>query len=141
MNTPVYKVLIIDDDVDVRDAIRRVLERAGYLVRASANAVDALSALHLESAHVVITDIIMPKINGVEAIRSILQEFPEVRIVAISGGGNFGIDSYKPNAITTTAYLAAAERAGAHSVLTKPFESADLVRAVQTVLGMGSGLH
>jgi hypothetical protein len=64
-----------------------------------------------------------------------------VRIIAISGGGNFGVDSYKPNAITTTAYLAAAERAGAHYVLSKPFESAELVRAVEQVLGSGNALH
>jgi CheY-like chemotaxis protein len=136
-----HQVLVIDDDVDVRDAIRRVLERAGYGVRTSADAMEAVAELNREPVHVVITDIIMPKLNGVEAIRSILKDFPDVRIIAISGGGNFGIDSYKPNAITTTAYLAAAERAGAHYVLSKPFESAELVHAVERVLGVGTSLH
>ena len=136
-----FQVLIIDDDTDVRDAIRRVLEGAGYAVRASADAPEALAQLARRSADVVITDIIMPKQNGVEAIRSIAREFPQVRIIAISGGGNFGVGSYKPNAITTTAYLAAAERAGAHLVLTKPFESADLVQAVERVLATGRALH
>lgn len=136
-----YQVLVIDDDVDVRDAIRRVLERAGFGVRTSADVLEALNELNRRAAHVVITDIIMPKINGVEAIRSILEGFPDVRIIAISGGGNFGITSYKPNAITTTAYLAAAERAGAHCILTKPFESADLVRAVEQVLAEGRAIH
>lgn len=134
-------VLVIDDDVDVRDAIRRVLERAGYAVRTSADAPEAINELNRRSADVIITDIIMPKVNGVEAIRAILKDFPAVRIIAISGGGNFGITSYKPNAITTTAYLAAAERAGAHCVLTKPFESGDLVRAVEQVLAMGQPIH
>jgi CheY-like chemotaxis protein len=60
-----------------------------------------------------------------------------VRIVAISGGGNFGITEYQPTAITTTAYLASAERAGAHLVLTKPFEAVDLIQAVEKVLGVG----
>jgi two-component system, NtrC family, response regulator AtoC len=137
----VYQVLVIDDDVDVRDAIRRVLERAGFGVRSCADVMEALNELNRRAAHVVITDIIMPKINGVEAIRSILEGFPDVRIIAISGGGNFGITSYKPNAITTTAYLAAAERAGAHCILTKPFESADLVRAVEHVLVEGRAIH
>ena len=136
-----YEVLVIDDDADVRDAIKRVLERAGFAVRTSMDAVAALSELSRRSADVVITDIIMPKVNGVEAIRSILEGFPGVKIIAISGGGNFGIGSYKPNAITTTAYLAAAERAGAHNVLTKPFDSADLVRAVEQVLGPGRAIH
>jgi CheY-like chemotaxis protein len=137
----VHQVLVIDDDADVRDAIRRVLERAGYVVRTSADAVEALNQLNNQPVHVIITDIIMPKVNGVEAIRAILKDFPDVRIIAISGGGNFGIDSYKPNAITTTAYLAAAERAGAHYVLSKPFESADIVHAVEHVLAMGQALH
>jgi CheY-like chemotaxis protein len=135
------QVFVIDDDVDVRDAIKRVLERAGYAVRTSPDAVQAMQELNRQPAHVVITDVIMPKVNGVEAIRSLLNDFPSMRIIAISGGGNFGIDSYKPNAITTTAYLAAAKRAGAHLVLTKPFESTDLVQAIEKVLAMGQSIH
>jgi CheY-like chemotaxis protein len=134
------QILVIDDDADVRDIIRRFLELAGYEVRTSADAVEAVTQLNLQPVHVVITDMIMPKVNGVEAIRIILKDFPDVRIIAMSGGGNFG-DSYKPNAITTTAYLAVAERAGAHYALSKPFESAELVRAVDQVLGRGRALH
>jgi CheY-like chemotaxis protein len=130
-------VLVVDDELDVRDAIKRVLDRAGYSVRTTAGPADALEELRRCHADVVITDIIMPKINGVEAIESIRKEFPAVRIIAISGGGNFGITAYQPAAITTSAYLAAAERAGAHLVLTKPFESKDLLRAVEQVLGVG----
>lgn len=132
-------VLVIDDDRDVRDAIKRVLERAGYHVRLFDNAADAVAEMEYSSTDIVITDIIMPKINGVEAIQMIRRRFPNVRIIAISGGGNFGITAYKPSAITTTAYLAAAEKAGAHLVLTKPFESNDLIQALQTVTHIGHG--
>ncbi len=127
-------ILVIDDEVDVRDAIKRVLERAGYRVRTADNAVDAIAGMRHERTDIVITDIIMPKVNGVEAIQSIREQFPEVRILAISGGGNFGITAYKPSAITTTAYLAAAEKAGAHMILTKPFESKDLLQALQQLV-------
>ena len=130
-------VLVVDDELDVRDAIERVLTRAGYSVRTAGDASDALVELRRSHADVVITDIIMPKIDGVEGIACIRKEFPAVRIIAISGGGNFGIAAYKPHAITTSAYLAAAERAGAHLVLTKPFESADLLQSVEQVLGVG----
>jgi CheY-like chemotaxis protein len=130
-------VLVVDDECDVRDAIKRVLERAGYSVRTTGEAGEALAELRRCVADIVITDIIMPKINGVEVIESICREFPAVRIIAISGGGNFGITAYQPTAITTSAYLAAAERAGAHWVLTKPFESNDLLNAVEQVLGAG----
>jgi CheY-like chemotaxis protein len=130
-------VLVIDDEIDVRDAIKRVLDRAGYSVRTSGDVAEALAELRSSRADVVITDIIMPKSNGVEAIDFIRKEFPAVRIIAISGGGNFGVSGYQPTAITTSAYLAAAERAGAHLVMTKPFAAKDLLQAVEQVLGVG----
>jgi CheY-like chemotaxis protein len=130
-------VLVIDDELDVRDAIKRVLERAGYSVRTVDNAADGLVALKELPADIVITDVIMPKINGVDAIQSIRAQFPSVRILAISGGGNFGMAAYQPSAITTTAYLAAAQKAGAHLTLTKPFESKDLILALEQVTGAG----
>jgi CheY-like chemotaxis protein len=130
-------VLVIDDELDVRDAIKRVLDRAGYVVRTVADVSGALEELRRSRADVVITDIIMPKHNGVEAIDFIRKEFPGLRIVAISGGGNFAVAGYQPTAITTSAYLAAAERAGADLVMTKPFESKDLLQALEKVLGVG----
>lgn len=132
-----HSVLIIDDEPDVRDAIRRVLERAGFQVRTAESVDVGLENLRESLSDVVITDIIMPKVGGVEAIQILRREYPSVRIIAISGGGNFGISEYKPTAITTTAYLAAAERAGANFLLTKPFESRDLISAMETVLGVG----
>jgi CheY-like chemotaxis protein len=131
------RILVVDDELDVRDAVKRVLERAGYAVHTADNAADALAELERIAVDVVITDIIMPKINGVQLVESIVRSFPSVRIVAISGGGNFGVTAYQPAAITTTAYLVAAEKAGAHLTLTKPFESADLIQAVEHVLGVG----
>ena len=130
-------ILVVDDEPDVRDAVKRVLERAGYVVHTAENAEDTLAELGRVAVDVVITDIIMPKINGVQLIESIVRLFPSVRIVAISGGGNFGVTAYQPAAITTTDYLVAAEKAGAHFSLTKPFESADLIQAVERVLGVG----
>jgi CheY-like chemotaxis protein len=131
-------ILVIDDEPDVRDGIKRVLDRAGFSVRVVDNATDAMLELERLAADVVITDIIMPKVNGVAAIDCIVREFPMVRIVAISGGGNFDVTGYQPAAITTTAYLAAAKRAGAHFILTKPFESRELIAAVEQVMGAGS---
>ena len=132
-----YSILVIDDETEVRDGIKRVLDRAGFSVRVIDNATDAMLELRRLAADVVITDIIMPRVNGVDAIECIAREFPMVRIVAISGGGNFDVTGYQPAAITTTAYLAAAKRAGAHRILTKPFESQELIEAVERVMGAG----
>ncbi len=131
------RILIVDDELDVRDSVKCVLDLAGYEVLTADNATEALERLGCTPIDLVITDIIMPKMNGVQAIQSIRQEFPLVRIVAISGGGNFGAAGYQPAAIATNAYLRSAEEAGAHVVLTKPFEVEDLLQAVETLLGVG----
>jgi CheY-like chemotaxis protein len=126
----VKSVLIIEDEAAIRRVLTRVLERAGFTVRSAENGDDALQQLRAEEADIVITDIIMPKMHGVDAIKKIVKEFSRARIIAISGGGNFGITDYQPDAITTSAYLAAARKAGAHALLTKPFQTADVLHAI-----------
>ncbi len=123
-------VLIIEDEAVIRRVLTRVLERAGFIVRTAENGDDALQQLRAAEVDIVITDIIMPKMHGVDAIKNIVKEFSRVRIIAISGGGNFGITDYKPDAITTSAYLAAARKAGAHALLTKPFQTAEVLHAI-----------
>ena len=96
-------LLVIDDDGGVRNALQRVLERAGYSVRTAPGGEEGLQAMREHRPDVVITDIIMPRWDGVEVIKAIAKEFPGIRIIAISGGGNVGVADYKPEAITTTA--------------------------------------
>jgi len=131
------RILVIDDERDVRDSVKCVLDLAGYEVLTAENVTEALEQLQRTPMDLVITDIIMPKMNGVQAIESIRRAFPMVRIVAISGGGNFGVAGYQPTAIATNAYLRSAEEAGAHVVLTKPFEFDDLIEVVERLLGVG----
>jgi CheY-like chemotaxis protein len=131
------RILVVDDERDVRDSVKCVLDLAGYEVLTAENVTEALEQLQRTPMDLVITDIIMPKMNGVQAIESIRRAFPMVRIVAISGGGNFGVAGYQPTAIATNAYLRSAEEAGAHVVLTKPFESDDLIEVVEKLLGVG----
>ena len=82
----------------------------------------------------VVTDVIMPKVHGVELIRILRERYPRIRVIAISGGGSFGPLAYKPEAISTHAYLAAAREAGAQEILTKPFDLTDLLAAVRRLL-------
>jgi CheY-like chemotaxis protein len=127
-------ILVVDDEVEVGTAIRRVLERAGHIVSVAQNATAGLNVVAQQAPDVVITDIIMPKVHGVELIKILRERFPRIRVIAISGGGSFGPQGYKPDAISTHAYLAAAREAGAAEILTKPFDLTDLIGAIRRLL-------
>ena len=123
-------ILIIDDEEDIRDALQMVLESAGHDVKVASNGKEAVELQRKTPADLIITDIIMPEKDGVTTIKEIRDEFPGIRVIAISGGGGVQSAEYVPEAITTTAYLAAAKEAGADRVFTKPFERKDLIDAV-----------
>jgi DNA-binding response OmpR family regulator len=123
-------VLVIDDEEEVRDSLRHVLGRAGYEVTLADNGLTGVDMFFDRPADVVIVDIIMPRSNGVEVIKKIRSSFPGARILAISGGGNFS-PSYKPGAITTESYLAAATQSGADAVISKPFHRSELLSLVR----------
>ena len=128
-------ILIIDDEQDIRDALLMVLESVGHDVKVASNGDEAVELQRREPADLIITDIIMPGKDGVDTIKEIRQEFPGTRIIAISGGGGVQSADYVPQAITTTAYLAAAKQAGADMVITKPFERKDIIQAVADMFG------
>ena len=127
-------ILIIDDEKDVRVVLKEVLRRAGHDVTLAANGREGLEKLAAEGADVVVTDVIMPGINGVAMVQQIREAHPDMPIIVISGGGNVAPMDYEPGAISTSAYLASATIAGANRTLTKPFERQALVDAVQELL-------
>jgi CheY-like chemotaxis protein len=125
------RILIVDDEPFVREALKRVLEDGTAQVAVADNAQAALDRVAAEPTDLVIVDIIMPGMDGVQFIRALRARRSDVRIIAISGGGNFAVGGYRPDAISTQAYLAAATQAGADAVLAKPFEIAELESIVQ----------
>jgi CheY-like chemotaxis protein len=127
-------ILIIDDEKDVRNVLKEVLERAGYDAIIAANAREGLEKLESKGADLIITDVIMPGIDGVAAVKQIREDYPDVPIIVISGGGNVAPMEYEPGAISTSAYLASATNAGANCTLTKPFERQELLDAVRALL-------
>lgn len=129
------KVIIIDDEKDIRFVLGEILARAGFEVQVAANADDGLDLLREHGADVVVTDIIMPGKDGVQTVYDIRMEFPNTKIIVISGGGNITPDEYEPDAIKTSAYLASATEAGADMTLTKPFDRAEIVAAVKELAG------
>jgi CheY-like chemotaxis protein len=127
-------ILVIDDEPFVRDALKRVLEDEAVLVATAADAESALTQLRGQIADLVLVDVIMPGMDGVQLIKQLRADYPSVRIVAISGGGNFELSGYRPEAVSTRAYLAAASKAGADAVLAKPFDTAELEAVVRPLL-------
>jgi CheY-like chemotaxis protein len=129
----VQRILVIDDEPFVLEALARVLASTAVTVIGAANADAGLTAMRESPVDLVIIDVILPGMDGVEAIKIMRRDFPDVRIIAISGGGNFGLNSYLPEAISTNAYLAACKAAGANGILAKPFETAELRALIHQV--------
>jgi CheY-like chemotaxis protein len=118
------RVLIIDDEDAVRDAVRQILERAGYEVTEAADGRKGMVQLRQQPVDLVITDILMPEQEGIETIRVLRKEFPQIKILAISGGGRAGMFEVLPDA----------QLFGAHHTLAKPFERKDLLDAVTALV-------
>lgn len=125
------KILVVDDENDIRDVLKDVLELEGYTVDLASNGVQAISKFRDSKPDIVVVDIVMPDKDGVSVIKEIRNESATVDIIAISGGGKLNPGSYKPDAIATTVYLAAADSAGANVTLTKPFNKNELLKAVR----------
>ena len=119
------RILVIDEEAYLRDALQRVLGGESTVVTASTVA-EGLALLESAPSDLVIIGVVLPAVDGIAAIRDIRRMHPEVRIIAIAGSGNTGLSSYRPDAISTNAYLAASTRAGAHATLARPFETSEL---------------
>ena len=118
-------ILLIDDDDSVRSVIRRLLEQMGHQVREAADGKAGIEAYVERPAQLVVTDVIMPEQDGLGAIYALRQHDPEVRILAMSGGG-FCLDADD--------CLSQARALGAQATLSKPFRSTELAAAVQDAL-------
>src|SRR5215470_9909546 len=116
------RVLVIEDSADLRDLIAQVLLPNGHVVTVADDGEHGLALQRADfGADVLVTDIFMPNRDGIEVIVDFKREYPDVKIIAMSGGtGRF--DGFH--------YLVAAEQAGADVVLHKPFEIDELLAAI-----------
>ena len=118
------RILVIDDDMQMREMLRQVLERAGYEVEDAADGKIGMNIQRQEPVDLVITDLIMPEKEGIETIRELRRDFPQLKIVAISGGGR----------ISANGYLNVAKTIGADHTFSKPFELKELIGTVKDLL-------
>jgi len=119
------RILVIDDEEEVRDIIKQMLELEGYEVITAVDGNQGIKLFKQEPADLVITDIIMPDKEGIETIIELRNQFPDVKIISISGGGRIGPHDY----------LNMAKKLGAERSFTKPFERKKLLKAIEELLG------
>jgi DNA-binding response OmpR family regulator len=117
-------ILVIDDDEVIRSLLRSLLERDGYDVMEAENGKIGLKLIRENGADLVITDLIMPEKEGIETIRELRRDFSDVKIIAISGGGAIGPETY----------LQMAKGMGAHRVFEKPFKLKEMSEAIRELL-------
>ena len=117
-------ILVVDDDAGISDVLGRALVGYGHQVTLASDGKAAERAAVIAPFDVVITDILMPGTDGFELIGALRRRFPNVRIVAMSGGG-IGCGGN---------YLKIARGLGAHAVLPKPFSVAELTATISAAL-------
>ena len=116
-------VLVIDDEPLVRKTIRLVLEQLGYEVQEAETGVEGIKLAGQRKFDLVITDILMPDMDGLETIINLKSASNTPKLLAISGGGR----------TKNTEFLNIAEKLGADDTLKKPFDLADLRVKVQAM--------
>lgn len=117
-------ILVIDDDAYVRLMLRSVLEHEGYEVRDAGNGKEGEKCYRENPVDLVIMDIFMPEKEGLETIMDLKRDFPDVKIIAISGGGQIGPENY----------LNMAKDLGAMRIFLKPVERKELLKAIGELL-------
>lgn len=118
------RILITDDDNVIRRMVRQVLEKEGYEVVEAPDGAQGLELYRKMRCDLVIADIIMPEKEGIGMIGELMREFPNAKIIAISGGGR----------VSPADYLKIARDFGAMRTLVKPIRKDELLKDVRELL-------
>ena len=110
-------ILVVDDEQQIRQIVRRKMEQCGYVVREAADGSEAIQKLEQDEFDLVISDILMPERDGLELIMFIQRNQPATKVIAISSPSN-------------EVFLKSASALGAARVLHKPFSLDELARTV-----------
>ena len=119
------KILVFDDEPSILLMLKKLLEKAGHEVEVALNGKDGMVLFEKNKPDLLITDIIMPEKEGLETIYELRRSYPELKIIAISGGGRIGPDGYLPGA----------KLMGANAIFTKPLIPKEFLKVVGDLLG------
>jgi len=117
-------ILVVDDDEQVREVFKRTLESHGHQVVEAGDGRAAVAAYREKSPDLVVLDIIMPEQDGLETILDLRRDFPDAKIIAISGGGR----------ASAQGYLRPAKILGADLAFSKPLAPQELLEAIDRLL-------
>jgi DNA-binding response OmpR family regulator len=123
------KILVLDDEPSILLMLKKMLERAGHEVDLALNGREGMELFEKNKPDLLITDIIMPQKEGLEIILELRKKHPELKIIAISGGGRI-----EPNG-----YLPSAKFFGADMVFQKPLIQKEFMKAVSLLLNETGG--
>lgn len=121
------QILIVDDDSGMTVILKEVFLGSNYEVMVASCVADAFDILAEHSVDLLITDMVMPGANGVELIDAVKSTYPELKVIAISGGDESRADG--------RIYLRAAKDVGADHGMLKPFRLDELVALAKEVIG------
>ena len=116
-------ILVVDDNPDLGLTLKMALELEGYSAQHASTGSQALAMQRQNPADVVLTDIFMPESDGFELIATVRREFPETKIIVMSGGAQ----RLKQD------YLSSAELIGVDATLQKPFEMETLLETLKAL--------
>jgi CheY-like chemotaxis protein len=119
------RILLVEDDELLRRTLARLLIRTGYEVDEAINGRAALEQMTQNRADLVVTDMIMPEMEGVETIVALRRDFPGVKIIAMSGGGMTSAENH----------LKIADALGSDKIMTKPLVPGQFLKAVRELIG------
>jgi len=117
-----HKILIVDDETNIRKVLRAMIEQQGYAVAEAEDGISALARLKEENIHVIITDLRMPKLDGLALLKSTLKQYPDIPVIIITAHGT--VDS-----------AVSALKLGAFDYISKPFEKVEMIQVIQKALG------
>jgi CheY-like chemotaxis protein len=124
MNSKPAFILIVDDDPITRKLLCEIFEKQGSQIIEASNGKEAIKLYKEQKIDLVITDIIMPEKEGIATIRELKEINPDIKIIAMSGGG----------AVQSEEYLKVAKLVGAKYTIEKPIDTENLIEKVNSLL-------
>lgn len=118
-------ILIADDEDGLREIFAESLKLSGYRVHTAENGEAALKILKREAVDLLLTDILMPDVDGIELIMQVRRTYPDLKVLAMSGGGRTAAD----------VLINIARRLGVHGTLEKPFDLPTLLTQLEALVG------